>query len=253
MVRVIPAILFIFSTFDLVSAERVEIPLGERQVGFEVHESPVRKEGPILLALHSNEATSIQVAKSLLPRYAGTLIVIDGGGQRRIRLRSNSGRVTVDPNRMFSLAGVTRDLKLFSTYSPAEAKQFAKFGEAVIRTFGIDGSRPVIALHNNSNGNFSIDSYLRGGSEAAATAEVTRGPADPDNFFLVTHPKLYEDLAKLEVNVVLQDNQKAPDDGSLSVYCGRRGFTYVNVEAQHGAEEEQKKMLEMVLRLLGTR
>lgn len=220
---------------------------------FERIESPVRKEGPLLISLHSNESTSIRAAKSLLPSYAGTLILIEAGGQRRIPLRQGSTRVTIDPNRVFSLAGVTRDLKRFSIFSEAEAKQCAKFGEDVIRVLGIDGSRPVIALHNNTNGGYSIDSYLEGGTEAAATAKVSRGPVDPDNFFLVTHPQLYAEFVKLDVNVVLQDNKNAPDDGSLSVYCGRRGIAYINVEAQHGAEAEQKKMLETALKLLGTR
>lgn len=69
----------------------------------------------------------------------------------------------------------------------------------------------------------------------------------------MTHPKLFDDLVKAGFSVVLQNNQGAPDDGSLSVYCGRRGITYVNVEAQHGAQAEQKRMLEAVLKLLGTR
>jgi hypothetical protein len=33
------------------------------------------------------------------------------------------------------------------------------------------------------------------------------------------------------------------DDGSLSVYCGKLGIPYVNVEAQHGHLVRQLKML----------
>jgi len=234
-------------------AQPVEIPLGSRKVVFQKLDSPIRREGPLLISLHANEATSVKAAKSLLPSYAGTLVVIEAGGQRRIPLKDGSNRVTIDPNRVFSLAGVKRDMDRFSIFLEAEAKQCAAFGEKIVATFGITKERPVIALHNNTNGGYSIDSYLDGGSEAAAAARVTRAPSDPDNFFLVTHPKLFDDLVKAGFSVVLQDNENAPDDGSLSVYCGRRGIIYVNVETQHGAEAEQKRMLEAVMELLGTR
>lgn len=234
-------------------AQIVNLPLGSRTVSFQKFESSVKREGPLLISLHSNEATSTRAARALLATYAGTLVAIDGGGQRRVPLKANSNRVTIDPNRVFSLAGVKRDMDRFSIYSEAEAKQCAAFGEEIVKAFNISKSRPVIALHNNTNGGYSIDSYLAGGSEAAAAAKVTRAPTDPDNFFLVTHPKLFDDLVKAGFSVVLQDNSKAPDDGSLSVYCGRRGIIYVNVEAQHGAEAEQRRMLEALLKLLGTR
>lgn len=249
------AFLFLIPVFLLspLQAEPVPVLLGTRSVNFQRLESPLKKEGPLLISLHSNEATSTAAARSLLGSYPGTLIILDGGGQRRIPLKEGSNRVTIDPNRVFSLAGVKRDMDRFSIYSEAEAKQCADFGERIVKTFGISANRPVIALHNNTNGGYSIDSYLEGGSEAAAAAKVSRAPVDPDNFFLVTHPKLFDDLVREEFNVVLQDNRNAPDDGSLSVYCGRRNITYVNVEAQHGAEAEQRRMLEAVLRLLGTR
>ncbi|MDF1823719.1 MAG: hypothetical protein P1U68_03700 [Verrucomicrobiales bacterium] len=243
----------IFFTTPLLRAQTFAIPLGSRSVSFHRIDSQVSGDGPLLISLHSNEATSTRAARSLLVNYAGKLIAIDGGGQRRIPLKQGSNRVTIDPNRVFSLAGVKRDMDRFSIYSAAEAGQCAAFGEQIIKTCNISKERPVIALHNNTNGGYSIDSYLPGGSEAAAAAKVSRAPADPDNFFLVTHPKLFDDLVKAGFNVVLQDNSKAPDDGSLSVYCGRRGIVYVNVEAQHGADEEQKRMLEALLKLLGTR
>lgn len=246
-------LLLLFSPLRPLQAEPVKVPLGTRNVTFQKLESPVQKQGPILISLHSNESTSVRAARSLLGSHAGTLVIIDGGGQRRIPLKEGSNRVTIDPNRVFSLAGVKRDMDRFSIYSEAEAKQCAAFGEQIVKTFGISAARPVIALHNNTNGGYSIDSYLEGGSEAAAAVKVHRAPADPDNFFLVTHPKLFEDLRKAGFNVVLQDNQGAPDDGSLSVYCGKRGIVYVNVEAQHQADAEQTRMLEAVLKLLGTR
>ena len=50
--------------------------------------------------------------------------------------------------------------------------------------------------------------------------------------------------------MVLQNNDRATDDGSLSVLAARRGQRYVNVEAQHGHVEAQAQMLCVLLDVL---
>ena len=50
---------------------------------------------------------------------------------------------------------------------------------------------------------------------------------DTDDFFFVTDDGLYQGLLQRGYHVVLQDNQRATDDGSLSVFCGKRGIPYV--------------------------
>ncbi|MEM7700105.1 MAG: M15 family peptidase, partial [Verrucomicrobiota bacterium] len=111
----------------------------------------------------------------------------------------------------------------------------------------------VIALHNNTDGGYSLLSYLPGGSEAAAGADVHRSGADTDNFFLVTQERLFRSLKARNFNVALQDNRNAPEDGSLSVYCGKKGISYINVEAQHGDSAAQTQMLKALFEILGAR
>jgi hypothetical protein len=230
--------------------EEVRVPFGQREVLFRVVRSPIQERGPVLLSLHSNESTSLSAAQQLIGKFAGTIIAIDGGGSRRIPLHPNSNRVTLDPNRAFSAAGVKRDLNRFSIFTDADAAACVQFGEAIVSTFRIGQGLPVIALHNNTNGGYSIRSYEKGGNEAKAAAKVFKGKADPDDFFLVTHPQLFEELKAAGYNVVLQDNRNAPDDGSLSVFCGRNGIVYANVETEHGKLDTQREMLEALLRIL---
>ena len=47
-------------------------------------------------------------------------------------------------------------------------------------------------------------------------------------------------------NVVLQDNDKVTDDGSLSVLAGRAGIPYINVEAEDGHLQQQVEMIKTV-------
>jgi hypothetical protein len=49
-------------------------------------------------------------------------------------------------------------------------------------------------------------------------------------------------------NVVRQNSKKAKDDGSLSIYYGQKGKTYVNVEAENGSIPEQTRMLQILLK-----
>jgi hypothetical protein len=49
--------------------------------------------------------------------------------------------------------------------------------------------------------------------------------------------------------VVLQHNTNAVDDGSLSIFYGRKNKSYVNVEAEHGHLEQQKKMLSVLVQM----
>jgi len=52
------------------------------------------------------------------------------------------------------------------------------------------------------------------------------------------------------LNVILQDNKGFVNDGSLSVYCGKEGCRYINIEAQKGHFEEQLKLLQIVTEII---
>ena len=73
---------------------------------------------------------------------------------------------------------------------------------------------------------------------------------DADDFFFVTAARLFDALAARGFTVVLQDNARVTDDGSLSVLAARRAQLYVNVEAQHGHRAEQTAMLRALLDVL---
>lgn len=224
--------------------ETLKLPLGDREVSFSRIEGADAEGGPLLLSLHSDESTAILAATELLKRNSGTLYILENGGDRRIPVYSTTRRLTVDPNRIFSKAGITKDLRRFSIFRETEADHCAKFGQALLEMVGVTESRTVVALHNNTNGAYSIRSYLPGGSESKAAAKVHQGSDDEDNFFLVTEWHRFESLSTRGFNVVLQDNTNAPDDGSLSVHCGRHGIPYINVEAEKGNLEFQTRMLE---------
>ncbi len=112
----------------------------------------------------------------------------------------------------------------------------------------------VLTLHNNTEGGYSARSYEPGAEYASDAAAVTvHAGTDPDDFFFVTDRALYDALVAEGFNAVLQDNDAATDDGSLSVWAAREGVPYVNVEAQHGHRAEQARMISALVDVLSER
>lgn len=205
----------------------------------------------VLINLHHNENTSLEAAKMVLGKKGGVLINIENDNERFIEFRQNSRSFRFDPNRIFTDAGIKLDLKKQNDYSTANAvkavRKFARFIRSVIPS----SATTVIALHNNDDGNLSIASYLPGNEYGRDASLVHREAGhDPDNFFFTTNAGLYRGLSRKGYNVVLQHNRKATDDGSLSVYYGRKRKSYVNVEAETGQLEEQQQMLDVLISII---
>lgn len=189
------------------------------------------------VALHENEHESVQLAETMCDRA----VILRHGGHRNVRFRLNGVEYTVDPNRIFTDTGRRKAIRPFSVAAEAAVEKLAG---AVIKEL----TGTVVALHNNTEGRFSVRSYLPGGAEAAAAQHVSVVSAqDPDDFLLVVDPKRFVALVPLGYNLVLQADTP-PDDGSLSVYCAQHCRSYINIETEHGRLRKQLEMLTAVTR-----
>ncbi len=212
------------------------------------------------LIIHDNENTATKAVLAHIKANGGKLIELDSGGTRNVTFETSDGKtVTFDPNRMFSDEGLKKDLKDKNTGKKYEddAKvldEIRKLRDKVLKA--IENCDPVIAVHNNTDGSFSIESYKKNGSEEKQgnTRKLDGNPnivagEDPDNFFLVTKKEDFDKI-KGKYNVVLQTENndstqpggKGPnDDGSLSVKL--KDKRYINLEVQHEQEAQQIQML----------
>lgn len=197
----------------------------------------------IYLNIHDNENTSVEAAEVFLPRLGGMLFQIKHSGGRLISFNLKDKVYTMDPNRIFSSAGRKATLQKNSTYNLQAAEQIKSFADYLLKGY-VCNRNLVIALHNNTDSLFSIESYKTGGDEAKATELLYINPEmDPDDFVLTTEQNIYDHLKEKQISVVLQ-SKKAPDDGSLSVYAQKKNIPYINVEAQADHLEEQARILE---------
>ena len=66
---------------------------------------------------------------------------------------------------------------------------------------------------------------------------------DEDDFILTTDSTIFNRIAAKNINVIYEFAQNISDDGSLSVYAGKRKIPYINIEAQHDHKLEQMALL----------
>lgn len=200
----------------------------------------------VMINLHDNERTSVEAAKIVLLETGGTLLRIENKNQRLIDFNYKKSTFQFDPNRIFTKAGSTASLDKYGQSTPAAISLVSKFGEFIFTL--IPKSGLLIALHNNTDSTYSSLSYLPGAEYAIeASAIHVNKQMDIDDFFFTTSDSLFAKLKLENVNVILQNNVAATDDGSLSVLYGIRNKKYVNVEAEQGHVNEQEKMIRLLI------
>jgi hypothetical protein len=221
----------------------VSYKLGERVLQLKTFQYGNTKD-LVYINLHDDEITSVNGAKKLLERYGGLLIKIENYRTRNIKFKLEDQYYTFDPNRMFSRQGIVQSLILHGRISDKAVDEVGKFANRVLQLIP-GGSSCIVALHNNSNGSYSINSYLPGNLREKDAKELYKNTdQDPDDIFLTTDSLLYKQLSnERKYNTILQDNAHAKKDGSLSVYCGEKNIRYINCETQHGKQEQYDEMI----------
>lgn len=223
--------------------------LGDDNISIKVMHYGESKE-PFFINLHDDEITAVSGARRILESNGGTLVRIDNNGERNIRFRIDKKNYAFDPNRIFSRTGIIQTLNMFGKADVKAIEELERFAARILQTLPSSPSC-VVALHNNSNGLFSIDSYFSGRErEKDAKAVSARPNQDPDDLFLTTDSSLFIKLRKEKFNIVWQDNANAFRDGSLSIYCGEKNICYLNCETEHGRLSQYWEMITTAFRYL---
>ena len=197
------------------------------------------------IALHENETASVAAyldIASSLPNTA--LFRLNQFGQRNLRYKTNEYTYHFDPNRIFSLVGIKNTLLKLNPYVksiPLEVEEgIQRFSDSLLSIFLQDlGSGYLVAIHNNTNNNFSVRSYI---NSKNATATYVNSNEDIDNFFIVNTISDFEYFKSINRNVVCQ-NEEGLDDGSLSIYCTKNNIRYINIEVEMGNVKKHREMI----------
>lgn len=229
-------------TYD-VTQRVVSIQLGDREVRVVVHEAEA--PGLTYLIVHDNENTAAEAALDVVRRNGGRLVELKHSGERNVAFAMGDSAYAFDPNRMFTNAGREATMREHGAFSDEAFEAVGTLADTLLQVADFGQEPAIITVHNNTEGEYSVLSYMdQGDYQGDALFAYYDNTTNADDFFFVTNEQLYSHLRDAGFNVVLQDNVKVTDDGSLSVYAGNQGIPYVNVEAQHGNFDEQVKMLE---------
>lgn len=212
-----------------------------------------KKNDIVFINLHSDETTSVTGAEKLLQTRGGLLIKLENNKKRNIGFSLDNIAYTFDPNRIFSQTGIEHTLSRFKNISNRAVTEVKKLANHILELLPKE-PYCVIALHNNTNGNLSVNSFLPGNQyETDAKKVYANENQDPDDFFLTTDSILFHQLSAEKYNIVLQDNLLVQQDGSLSVYFGEKKICYLNCETEHGKTTQYEKMLNVALKYIGQR
>ncbi len=193
--------------------------------------------------VHENEQSSVEAARAVQREFPGTMVELKGRGRRIVCFRRGLRPYAFDPNRIFTDAGAEQTLRAYASFDPAALAAVRRLREAILQLLAGPPDAPIVALHNNRAGRYSIREYEPGGLHARnAQAVEVRDDTAPEDFFVVTRREHFVKLAGQGFNVALQAEQPF-DDGSLSVWCQQQRRAYVNVEALHGRADVQRRML----------
>jgi zinc D-Ala-D-Ala dipeptidase len=215
-------------------------------------DAPASRPAIAFVSVHDDEETAVEAATDVLRDRGGRLVELRHTGSREIAFRLGGTEHRLDPNRIFTPTGRRATLTALSTWSQPADDVVAAFADELLSAVAVDDVDVLVALHNNTPDRYTAANYAPGGSLAADAARVHLRPGgDPDDFFFVTDPALFDALAARGHSVILQNEATVTDDGSLSVWCGRMQIPYVNVEAEHGHRAEQATMLRDLLEVLG--
>ena len=200
--------------------------------------------------LHDDETTAVKAARTVLEQKGGLLIKIENNAQRMISFPFKGVTYSFDPNRIFSKKGIGLTLKAKGKINPLAIAEVEKFATLLLQLIP-DSATCIIALHNNSDGDFSVKTYQAGGTRQLDAKQVYADNwQDVDDIALTTDETLFNQMSAFGYNSILQDNIKVKKDGSLSVYYGELNRRYINIETQHGKTVQYKEMLEKLIYFL---
>lgn len=199
-------------------------------------------DSTIYLNLHENEQTSIKAVKNFSENYPLNFFYLNHDQTRRAHFIVEGDSCSFDPNRIYTKKGIRKTLK-DGGKNNRQARQITKIvSDSVLEI--TSHYNTIVSLHNNTPDNYSIYSYMPDSSESQNTAKLYINPEmDPDDFIYTTDESIYEFLVEQQINVILQDNRKYVNDGSLSVYCGKNDISYLNIETEHGHLDMQLILL----------
>ncbi|MFK8043905.1 MAG: hypothetical protein AB8B72_00315, partial [Crocinitomicaceae bacterium] len=147
----------------------------------------------LFLNIHEDEETSIAVSKAFGQGHAINFAYLHHQLTRRVFFNVGNRSFSVDPNRIYTKKGRRRTIKSWRPLMSKGIKVAAKLANTILDL--IKPYKTIVTMHNNTDVEYSIKSYLPGGGEAKNTADIHISDKwDPDDFVYTTSIDFFHHL-----------------------------------------------------------
>ncbi len=120
-----------------------QVRVGETEIGIAITEKP--GSGFVYVNVHDDENTSVEAVQDVLKRSGGRLVELRHTGERIVAFTLMGNDYRVDPNRIFTAAGVHATLERQSQYSDKAAHAVTHFAGELLAAYRLDRVDAVIA------------------------------------------------------------------------------------------------------------
>jgi hypothetical protein len=211
-----------------------KIPMGtmDMEILITTGEGQILKDGILFVNVHDNENIAADAAKEVIKENGGKLIELHYSNDNLRYIPC------IDTNRIFTDKGREKVTEYLENFS----EKFLDY---------LKDAPLIIAVHNNSG--INMEKCFT--NNKAGMEQIYHSPDYESDFFLVTIVDLFTAIKdKKGFNVVLQNNDRVQDDGSLSVYCGENNIPYINIEVKNTGNytadlDKQIKMINIAVEI----
>ncbi len=228
------------------------------------------------VVVHHNEQKGLAAAKEVIakPTEGGRLVEIvsvsnNNKPQRFLHFDfGDQKNLCVDPNRMYAVKGIIdffkngykdaiktencKEINLtdFDSETDESIKEIFRFGKEILKIVTLNNThRFIVGVHNNGDTSLSVESWSNGRSESKTAMGIFLANSKTDNtitpkgnFILVSNVNLFSKILSFgeDFNLALQKDGSLLsniDDGSMSIYFGKKLINYINIEAE-GREDK---------------
>ena len=196
----------------------------------------------ILVDLYNEQGAALQSAMKLVRQEESSLVRLVHSS-RMVEADLFNKKVVFDPNAIFTSWGRRLHLKTNHCWSKAADEYLQQFARFVLDEIPVQ--KTIVMMTEGE----AMSVYMSSGSQEKTVKEYHQASVSNAGYFITGDEAIYNKLKKEGQNVVLQNDRRLEDDGSLAVYCAKTNRSFlrlVNVEGAFRATE----MLEVMHKVL---
>lgn len=196
----------------------------------------------VLVDLYNDDGMAQQLSMMMVRDEESGLVRLSNSG-RVVEADLFDKKVVFDPDAIFTSWGRRLHLKANHCWSKAADEYLQQFARFVLDEIPVQ--KTIVMMTEGE----AMSVYVSSGSQEKTVKEYHQASLSNAGYFITGDEAIYNKLKKEGQNVVLQNDRRLEDDGSLAVYCAKTNRSFlklVNLEGAASATEMLEVMHEVL-------